>query len=154
MIRNVISTNTKCYSSISNLMTGKLGWDYGQSQKKKCIWGREKKLSESAAGLGWGKFSTFKYLHLLAAGVLWGLFVPVSGSLSPNIMNGWNVFCHELRFLRETGCQSMHAQGFWIIKSRKMLEYLLMSTDNTCTRFTSKVMRVRQGQMRTVGRRH
>lgn len=31
--------------------------------------------------------------------------------------------------LREGGCQSIHAQEFWIMKSREMLECLLMSID-------------------------
>lgn len=129
MIRNVINSNTKCYSSISNLMTGNLGWDYRHNLKKNCIWDREKKLSGSAAGLRWAKASASKYLHLLAAGVLWGLFVPVSGSLSPNSMNGWNAFVMNWDFSEKQVCQRIHARGFWIIESRKMLECLLISTD-------------------------
>lgn len=112
MIKNVISTNTKCYSSISNLITEKLGWDYSRGQKKICIWDREKKLSGSAAGLGWGKASTFKYLRLLAAGILWGLFAPVNGTLSPNSMNDWNAFVMNWDFSEKQVARASMLEGF------------------------------------------
>lgn len=88
MTRNVmISPNAKCYSPIRNLMTGKLGQDCSYSLKNTCIWeggGGGGKPSGSAEGLGWGKTSTFKDLHLTVAEVLWAPFVPATGSMSPN----------------------------------------------------------------------
>lgn len=94
---------------------------------KICAFGGEGKLSGWAVGLGWEKTSTFKGLHLTVAEVLWGPFVPASGSMCPNSMTGCTNFVMSWGFSGKQAAQeSIHAWGFWIIKSWKMLEYLLI----------------------------
>lgn len=128
MRRNVmINPNAKCCSLIQNLMMGKLGQDCSHSQKNMCIWYRGEKMSGSVVGLGWGKTSTFKCLHLTVAEFLWGLFKPASGSMSTNSMSACTNFVMSWGFSgKQVAQESIHAWGVWITKSWKMLEYLLM----------------------------
>lgn len=108
-------------------MTEKLGWDYNHSLEKVCIWEREKKLSGSAAELDEGKLLLLNVYTFQQVGFLWGLLVPVSGSLSANSMNGWNAFVMNCGFSeKQVAKESIHAWGFWIIKARKILECLLI----------------------------